>query len=143
MANNDFSIEILSPEGEILKDNIDEVILPSEQGQISILANHAPLFAKLAEGEIIVKKNNKEIYIAITGGFLEVNKNTVNVLADYAVRSENIESKKAEEAKKHAEEILKQKEKLSEIDFSLAEKELQRSILELKISETIRKRNRG
>ncbi|MCL4386941.1 ATP synthase F1 subunit epsilon [Patescibacteria group bacterium] len=142
MANNTFLLEILSPEGEILKDEASEVILPTQQGEIAVLPNHAPIFTKLASGEITIKKDNKEIYVAITGGFLEVNENSVNILADYAIRSEKIEEKKAEEAKKRAEEVLKQKEKLSEVDFITAEKDLRKSILELHISEKVRKRHR-
>ena len=139
---NEFLLEILSPEGQIFNDAIDEVILPTLQGEIAILPHHAPIFTKLSEGEIVIKKEGKEHYIAITGGFLEVNNNKVHVLADYAVRSEKIEIKRAEEAKKRAEELMKQKGKISEMDFARAEKDLQKSILELKISEKIRKRFR-
>lgn len=137
-----FFLEILSPEGEVYKDEVDEAILPTIEGEITILPNHASIFTKLSDGEIIIKKDGKKYYIAITGGFIEVNKNKVNVLADYAVRSEEIESKKAEEAKKKAEELIRQKEKINEVDFALAEKDLRKSILELKISEKLRKRFR-
>ncbi len=137
-----FFLEVLSPEGEIYKDYVDEVILPTSQGEISVLPNHEPIFTKLNDGEIIIKKQQNEHYVAITGGFLEINKNKVNILADYAVRSDKIEAKKAEEAKKKAEELMSKKEKLSEVDFALAEKDFRRSILELKISEKMRKRFR-
>ena len=98
MTNN-FLLEILSPEGELLKDEVSEVILPTSQGEISVLPNHAPLFTKLIEGEIVVRKDNKDTFIAITGGFLEISKNKVTTLADYAVRSEKIERNYAETAK--------------------------------------------
>ena len=141
-SSNKLFLEILSPEGEVYKDEADEVILPTTQGEIGVLLNHTPIFTKLSDGEIIIKKDKDTHYIAITGGFLEVLKNRVNVLADYAVRSEKVEAKKAEEAKKKAEDLMKQKERISEIDFAIAEKDLRRSMLELKISEKVRKRFR-
>jgi len=138
--NRGFFVEIISPEGEIFKDSVDEVILPTVEGEIAILPHHAPLFSKLTSGELIIKKSGKEIYVAITGGFLEINNNRANILADYAVKSEKIEIKQAEEAKKKAEDLLKKKEKLSEEDFVLIEKQMQKAILEINVSEKIRHR---
>lgn len=142
MVNNTFNLEILSPEGEIFKDDVTEVILPTMQGQIAVLANHAPLFTKLKEGEIVIKKKDKDIFIAVTGGFVEINNNAVSILADYAVKSEEVEAKRAEAAKKKAEELLKEKEKQSKVDFVTAEKDLRRAILELQIAEKVKKRYR-
>ncbi len=142
LPENEFLLEILSPEGEIFKEAVEKTIFPTVQGEITVLPYHAPIFTKLTEGEIIIKKGDKEHYIAISGGFLEIKDNLVNVLADYAVRSEKIEIKKVEEAKKKAEEAMKQKEKMSEVDFAMLEKDLKKSILELKISEKVRKRFR-
>lgn len=143
MENNQeeklIELEIISPEGIILKEKVDEVIIPTTTGQIAILPGHTPVFTKLAGGELAVRKKGEETLIAITGGFLEISQNKVIVLADYAIRSEQIEARKAEEARKRAEEMLKAgKDKK---DFALAEKELKKSILELKIADKIRKRH--
>ncbi len=134
------TVEILSPEGQVYQGEADEVIAPTQQGEIAILPNHSALFARLAEGEIIIKDGKNEISIAVTGGFLEISKNNINILADYAIRAENIEIAKAEQAKKKAEELLR--EKKENFDFSMIEKDLQRSILELKIGEKVRRKNR-
>lgn len=142
LPENEFLLEILSPDGVIYQETVEAVILPTVQGEITVLPHHAPIFTKLTEGEIVINNGGKKFYIAISGGFLEVNKHSVNVLADYAVRSEKIETKKAEDAKKKAEELIKQKEKMGEFDFAMVEKELQKSILELKISDKVRKRIR-
>jgi len=134
-------VEILSPEGQIYQGEADEIVAPSQQGEIAILPNHSPLFTKLAEGEVIIKDGKDETSIAVTGGFLEISKNKVDILADYAIRAENIEIAKAEQAKKKAEELLR--EKKENFDFSLIEKDLQRSILELKIGEKVRRKHRS
>lgn len=86
-------------------------------------------------GEMTVKIKGKEKYYAITGGFLEVNEDSVTILADYAVESEEIEVEKALEAKKRAEEILKKtKEKVSDRDFAIAQAELRRAVMELHVA---------
>lgn len=135
-----FFFEIITPEKTVYKDEIEEAVVPTMQGQIAILPNHAQLLSQVAPGEIIVKKNNKEYYLAITSGFLEVSKNKVIILANYAVRSEEIEVSKALEAQRKAEKIMKEsEEKISKKDFALAEADLRRSILELKVARRSRK----
>jgi F-type H+-transporting ATPase subunit epsilon len=135
-----FTLEIISPEGSIYKDIVSEVILPTTTGEITVLPGHAPLFTKLSDGEILVKKEKQNISIAISGGFLEISENKVNVLANYAVRSEEIEMKKIAEAKAKAEEALKQtKDKEGLI---AAEKDLKKYAMELKIAERLKKRSK-
>ncbi|MCX5781695.1 MAG: ATP synthase F1 subunit epsilon [Elusimicrobia bacterium] len=135
-----FSLEIISPEGSIYKDIVSEVILPTTTGEIAVLPGHAPLFTKLSDGEILVKKEKQSISIAISGGFLEISENKVNVLANYAVRSEEIEMQKIAEAKAKAEEALKQtKDKEGLI---AAEKDLKKYAMELKIAERLKKRRK-
>lgn len=135
-----FNFEVISPEKVVYKDEVEEVVLPTASGQIAILPNHISLFTQIIPGEIIIKKAGKEQYMAITGGFLEVNNNNVSILADYAVRSEDIEVSKALEAQKRAEKIVKESgEKTSQKDFALAQAEFLRSILELKVASRRRK----
>lgn len=134
-----FELQILCPEGQVFNDSIDEVQLPTINGTITVLEHHVPLFAKLVEGTIIVKKGGKDTVIAILGGFLEVKKTRVTVLSDYAVKAESIQSARALEAKKLAEEIIKNKQSTAEI--IMAEKNLQKSLMELKVSDKIKHRN--
>ena len=134
------NFEIISPEKVVYKEEVEEVILPTSVGQIAILPNHISLFTKIASGEIIIKKDGKEHYIAVTGGFLEVRNNNVSILADYAVRSEDVEVTKAIEAQKRAEKIIKESgEKASQKDFAIAQAEFLRAILELKVASRRRK----
>lgn len=132
-------LEIVSPNGKIYSSEVDEIIATTEDGEIAILPNHSPLFTKIVEGEVIIKKGKELIHIALTGGFLEVSANKTQILADYAVKSESINAAKAELAKKKAEELLKNKAENQ--DFVEIEKDLKKSILELKVSEKVRKRS--
>lgn len=125
-------LDIITPEKSVYSDTIDALVIPTTSGEITILPNHIPLVSQVASGEIIVKKKDKEQRIAITGGFLEISNNKITVLADYAVRSEEIELAKAEEAKKRAEKMVA--EKIGKEDFAEAEAQLRKSLLELRVA---------
>lgn len=140
MSKSSFSLEILSPQGTIFKDEVDSVSLPTYSGIITILPNHAPLFTKLSEGEVEIKKESKISHIVVSGGFLEVKENFVHILSDYAIRAESIEIAHAEERKREAEQKLKQK--LDNEEFTIVDKDLKLSILELKVAQRIKKRAR-
>lgn len=131
-------LEIITPEKIVFKDNIDEVIAPTLNGQIAILPNHTSLLTQIENGELIIKKGKDEQYLAVAGGFLEVNKNKITVLANYAIHSKDIQVTKALEAQKRAEKLMK--EKVSEKDFAEIQTQLQRSILELKVAERRKRR---
>lgn len=139
MADKTLHIEIVSPEGIIFEGNADELVIPTIQGEIAILPEHTALFTQLTAGEAIVKKEGKEVSYAITGGFLQIGKNKVSVLSDYAIHAESIQIAKVQEAKKRAEDILAGK--ISNEDFALAQKDLERAILSLKVAERIRRRH--
>ena len=134
-----FQLQILSPLGEVFNDSIDEVLLPTTKGEIAVLSNHIPLFSKLTEGTLTIKKGSKENVIAIVGGFIEVKNNVVTILSDYAIKAEDIQTAKALEAQKMAEELIKNKQ--STADLIMAEKQLQKALLELKVLGKIRHHN--
>ena len=127
-----FSFEIITPEKIVFQDEVNEVIVPTTTGEVSILPYHATLLSQIAPGELIIKKDNKQHSLAITGGCLDVNNNKVHILADYAVRSEDIEIAKAQEAHKRAEKAMQ--EKGTDQDFAMAEAQFRRAILELKVA---------
>lgn len=129
---NKLKLEIVTPDGIIFTDEVDEVIVPASEGELGILPNHVPLFTKVKPGEVMVKKDKNTYFLAVTGGFLEVLKNNVNILADYAVRAESIEIAKVEEARKRAQKLLE--EKKDEKEVTLAQADLARAILELKVA---------
>lgn len=125
-------LEIITPDKVVLKDTVDEIVVPTTTGEITILPNHTPLLTRMKEGELVIKKSQKVLYFAILGGFLEVQNNNVNILADYAVRAEDIEVAKAKEAEERAKNAMKQKANLR--DFAMAESDLRKAILELKVA---------
>jgi F-type H+-transporting ATPase subunit epsilon len=129
------TLEIVTPEKVIYKGDVDEIVVNTADGEIGILPHHVNLFTKVMPGEVTLKVGGKDQFLAITGGFLEVSKNKVTILADYAVHAEEIDVQKALEAQKRAEEILKRKkEHISEQDFAMAQSELSRAILELHVA---------
>lgn len=131
---NSLSLRIVTPEKQVYEGSeLASVSLPTQQGQITILPNHIPLVSNIVPGEIIVKKSGKEQSLVTTKGFMRLNKKgEISVLSDYAIRSEDVEIAKVEEAKKKAEEMLK--EKKSQRDFAIAEAELRRTLLELRVA---------
>lgn len=127
-----FVLEIVTPEKVIYKDEVDEAIVNTVEGQIGILKNHVRLLTKLVPSELTVKKGSSIQHMVVFGGFLEVGDNKATILADYAIRAEEIEIAKAEEAQRKAEQTMK--EKASEHDFRIAEAELQKAILQLNVA---------
>ena len=136
---NSLKLRIVTPEKEIYDErDLDSVSIFTAKGQITILPNHIPLVTRVTAGEVTIKKGSKTDSLITTEGFLQLDKTgEILVLADYAVRSEDIEIAKVMEAKKKAEEALKAK--VSERDFIIAEAELRRTLLELKISQKQRR----
>lgn len=130
-------LSIVTPEKQLLSEEVDEVIVPTTSGELAILPEHVALLAQLQPGELQIKKGNKTEHFVVVGGFLEVGKNTVTVLADYAVHGKEISEAAAQQAKDRAEKAMK--EKKSDVDFAAAEAEFRRAILELRVA----KRQKG
>ena len=133
--------KITTPEKTVYEDEIYQATLPVADGEVTILPNHRSYIASLKSGEIILKKKNeeKEIDLAISGGFIEFHNNELIVLADTAERAEEIDLERAEEAKKRAEDIKKQRVSMDEVEYArvavMLEKELTRVKVARKYSE--------
>lgn len=125
-------LEIITPEKVIFKDEIDEVIVPTENGEIAILPNHINLLTQVNPGELIIKKGSGQQHLAITGGFLEVQNNKISILAEYAVKAQDIEVALSMEAKKRAEKVMR--EKSTDNELKIAQAEMIKAILELKVA---------
>jgi len=129
-------LEIITPEKVVYSDKVSEVLVPTDKGEIGILPNHVGLFAKVVPGELTVKKGNSSHILAITSGFLEVSAAKVTILADHAIRAENIEVAKAMEAKEKAEKLMK--EKTTDQDMAMLEGQLRRAMLELNVARKLK-----
>lgn len=124
-----FTFHVVSPEGNVIKDEIGFVVLPGVNGEIGILANHAPLIAALEAGVVRYTLDGKKKKLAISGGFVEVSENKATVLADTAEFGEAIDVERAQSAKERAEKRLAQK--TLDTDTKRAEYALRRAITRL------------
>lgn len=124
-----FTFHVVSPEGNVLKEEIEFVVLPGVNGELGILPNHAPLIAALEAGVVRYTIDGKTKNIAISGGFVEVSENKATVLADSAELGEAIDVGRAQAAKERAEKRLAQKS--PDTDIKRAEYALRRAIARL------------
>ena len=99
-------LEIITAERQVYSDEVDMVIAPGFDGQLGILPMHAPLMTMLKPGELTVRKDGENMYVAVSGGFMEVLGNKVSVLADACERSDEIDELRAEQAVQRAQERL-------------------------------------
>src|SRR5215207_4071371 len=96
-------VEIVTAERELLvDDDVDMVVAPGSEGSLGILPKHAPLLTLLAPGVLRIKKAGQETAMAVGGGFLQVNRDRVLVLADTAEREDEIDEARAAEARERA-----------------------------------------
>lgn len=131
--------DIVSAEEAIFSGLVEIVVASGASGELGILPGHAALMTSLEPGPIRVKKQNGEEEIFyVSGGFLEVQPNSVTVLADTALRADNIDEAAALEAKKHAEQALENQS--GDFDYSRAASQLAESIAQIRTLQQIREK---
>lgn len=126
--------KVVTPERTVFEGEVDQATLPMAEGEITILPNHTPYIASLGFGEIVIKQGKNELNLAVSGGFIEFNKNELVVLADMAERAEEIDLKLAEEAKKRAEETMQQKVTMDESEYALVAAAIERESARVKVA---------
>jgi len=131
-------LEIVTAEGTVFADDVNEVVAWGIEGQLGILPHHAPLMTMLQPGDLLIRKDNEEHYLAISGGFLEVRPDKVIILADACERAEEIDMERAEAARRRADEILKTRP--PDVDTAAAEAALRRSLARIKAAEKRRRK---
>ncbi|MBL8527491.1 MAG: F0F1 ATP synthase subunit epsilon [Burkholderiales bacterium] len=135
-------VDVVSAEESIFAGPVEMLIAPAEAGEIGILPRHTPLLTRIRPGAVRLKlpmKEEQEL-VWVSGGILEVQPDVVTVLADTAIRGPDLDEAKATEAKKRAEEALK--DRSAEIDFARAEAELAEAIAQLAAIQKLRKGGR-
>lgn len=137
MANT-IRLEIVTPERSVYNKDVEMVIARATDGDIGILPGHAPLIAGLAIAPLRIKTGDGEEQLAVTGGFIEVQPEKITILAAAAETAEEIDAKRAQEAKERAEGRLKSGN--SDIDVARAEIALQRALARLKVVEFLKHR---
>lgn len=126
-----FLLEIITPQRLAYSEQIDSVTVPTSRGLIGVMAHHEPLFSALTDGEIKVIKNDKETYIAIGGGFMEVTHEKVSILVSRAMHAHELNEAEIKKAQTAAKEIIAKKVKGEEREA--AQMILRRSLMELKV----------
>jgi len=128
--------KITTPEKTVYENEIYQATLPVVDGEVTILPNHRSYIASLKSGEIILKKKNKEkeIDLAISGGFIEFHNNELIILADTAERAEDIDLERAEEAKKRAEDIKKRRVSIDEVEYAHVAAILEKELTRIKVA---------
>lgn len=132
-------LEIVTAERSLFSDDVDIVIAPGIEGELGVLPHHVPLLTALSYGELIARKGGEEFSFVIGGGFLEVRPDKVVVLADVAERAEEIDMERAEEARRRAEEMVRQSAPF-EVDLARAEASLRRATARLHVAGRRRRR---
>ncbi len=130
MANT-LKLEIVTPEAKTYSEDVDMVTLPGVDGEMGIYPQHVPLMTQIVPGEIVARKNGQDYFLAVGEGFVEITGNRVAILTDMAIRAENIDEVKADEARKRAEARLA--EKLDDEETALVSASLAHSLAQLKV----------
>lgn len=134
-------VDVVSAEELIYSGTAEFLTAPSEQGEVGILPRHAPLLARIRPGAVRIKvanADNEEVVLFVSGGLLEVQPHVVTVLADTAIRGADIDEAKALDAKRRAEETIRNR--ASAMDFALAQAELAEAIAKLGVIDKLKKR---
>ena len=132
MADNKFLLQVVTPERIFYEDNVERVEFKTSEGDIGVYANHIPLTAPVVSGMMVIKNNSKEEKAAIHKGFVEITPEKVTILTDAAEWPDEIDVKRAEEAKLRAERRLTaDKAEISELRTKAA---LDRSMVRLQVS---------
>ena len=133
--------ELTTPERIVVKDAVDGVTLPTQEGEITVLPGHIPLIAALVPGMVTLYKKAGEEYLAVSGGFIEVQPgNSLIVLADTAERAEELDLQKVEEARVRAAALLTVKRQADEVAGVAAVAALERELARVRVAKKHRTR---
>jgi len=133
MANK-IRLDIVTPERMVYSDDVNMVIARATDGELGILPGHAPLIAGLDIWPLRIMHDEGERHLSLAGGFIEVRPQKITILANCAELPEEIDVKRAEEARKRAELRLKSKGDIN-IDVARAEAALRRAVMRIKVAE--------
>jgi len=130
MANT-IKLEIVTPETTVYSDEVEMVTLPAIEGQIGVLPQHVRLMTQLVPGELIVRKNAHDDFLAVGEGLVEVTNDHVSIVTNMAIPADGIDEAAAEEARQRALERLR--EKLSTEEVATVNASLARSLAQLRV----------
>jgi len=126
------TLEIVTPHGSVLSEDVDEVIASGTEGEFGVLPGHVPFVTTLNIGMLAYRVEGQTRYVFVNSGYAEVTADRMMVLADSAEKSEDIDVERAQAAMKRAEERLKKEDN---VDFARAQAALQRAIIRMQVAE--------
>lgn len=132
-------VDIVSAEKEIFSGPAEALFASAVMGEVGIYPRHTPLLTSLKPGEVRVLVNGKEEQFYVSSGMLEVQPHVVTVLADTAMRANDVDETAALKAKEHAEQALKNKDNDDEVSYEEAQLELAEALAQLRSIERVRK----
>jgi F-type H+-transporting ATPase subunit epsilon len=124
-------LEIVTPEGTVYSEDVDMVTLQGVEGQIGVFPQHIRLMTQLVPGEMIVRKDGHDDFLAVGEGLVEITGDRVAIVTDMAVKAENIDEAKVEEARQRAAARLR--EKLSAAEVASVNASLARTLAQLRV----------
>jgi len=130
MANT-LRLEIVTPDAKTYSEDVEMVTLPGSEGEMGIYPQHVPLLTQIVPGELIARKGGRDYFLAVGDGFVEITSDRVAVMTDMAIRSENIDEAKAEEARRRAEARLA--EHVDDEEGAMVSAALAHSLAQLKV----------
>ena len=130
MANT-LKLEIVTPEAKTYSEDVEMVTLPAVEGEMGVFPQHVPLMTQIVPGELIVRKEGRDYFLAVGEGFVEITGERVAIMTDMAIRAENVDEAKAEEARHRAEARLA--EKLDDEEAAMVSAALAHSLAQLKV----------
>ena len=126
-----FKLEIVTPEKTVFSEQVESVILQGVEGQMTILPQHVRLMTQLMPGEMVIRREGQDEFLAIGEGLVDVHGDRVAIATDMAVSAANIDEARAEEARQRAAARLK--EKLSTEEIASVNASLARSLAQLRV----------
>lgn len=135
-------LKIVTPAGVVYEDmEVDSITLPTKAGIITIKDDHVPLVTVVTNGEINVTKEGSTIDLAVSKGVLEIKRDSViNILADTAERAEEIDIERAQEARKRAEEYMKSKDAIADVEFAMLQAKIEKELARINLARRYRRR---
>jgi F-type H+-transporting ATPase subunit epsilon len=139
-SRNVLHVEVVTAERELYNGEATMVVAPGSEGQLGILPQHAALLTMLKSGAMRIQLGDAEEPLFVSGGFLEVNNNTVTVLADTAEHADEIDEARAQEARRRAQERLEQA--TSDTERAELQGALEQALSRLHVAELARRQDR-
>jgi F-type H+-transporting ATPase subunit epsilon len=124
-------LEIVTPDAKTYSEDVEMVTLPGVEGEMGVYPQHVPLMTQIVAGEIVARKGGRDYFLAVGEGFVQITPDRVAIMTDMAMRAENIDETKAEEARQRAEARLA--ERLDDEENAMASAALAHALAQLKV----------